>query len=555
VRAIFVSLIALAAPALAAAASPQCPAKTVRRFDLEPIVVVPFLFGPQVADWSRDALARTPSELRPWLEERRAALSACYRWARGTAESLQGELAVSLEVDGWGVVTGATVESSDAALAKLAKCAEDALKRTRLASRFTPRTTRATLTIKLKPSGQPAPKKAPARPGAATPACTARTCVIQDLSQAPVDKLPLDPLELSDAAEEKNKKPKPVDAAAKALDPRIVGATVSYNLGAYRACWRKSLAEKADRTGTLDVSIEVDELGDICAVRFVRDPLRDNDLEGCLRTALSALWFEEPAPDGRLGIDFSLKLEPLPSDPPGPPSGDVKALDAWADDALERGDGAGAAQAYSQLLGGDAVNARRCQWIAGALQAEAIRNPWLDQKPHLAALAFAMFAEKNPVPDDCLTKAWPTFSAVTARMHSRAQRFPALWATSVDRFRTLSRAKLPPPKMADLRFYLAEALYGVHQMREAADHYGAAANLTTDAKLAETARYGRLLALKEAEQATETVWLEACQAVLEHPGADKERACAALKTCQGKVGDANLKALEKFAELCPPEAK
>lgn len=569
-KALVTMVLVAAAPAWAG--TPPCVARPGKPTPLtaDVLTVVPFPYGPMVKERQRMAAARTPAEFAGALAERRALLGACYKWARTQAADLKGDLKLTLDVDSFGVVSAVSVEKSDAAMEKLAGCVEDALRKARLATRYTPRATQLATVLQFRPSEQAVPAKI-ARPSIPAPTCAPKSCFPVDDSGAPLDKLSLEPLAITDFSETQAKAerkaawlaekkaalarkekppPEPVEPPAEPkpapapFDPKNALEVPAYNLGAYRACWRAALSEDSEKSGMMEAQLEIDEVGAVCSVRFLKTPVKNAKLETCMREAFGELWFDELPAEGRLTLNLSLKLEPLP----------IRVIDSAstepeADEALAAGNAQVAIGAYNAMLSADGVSARRCFWLAGALRAEAIRSPWLDQRAYSAALAFAVYAETTTVSSECLAKAWPSLLAVSKQLHRRAQRFPATAPVTSSRFKELVRAaKLPDSNLAELEFLHAETATLAGNADEAAEAYASAAAKDPKAAWAPRARTAAVLAqVKNSAGLAPIKVLTACKNYLEEPQAD--RACEVLTACKERLGS-ETKALEKYADLC-----
>jgi hypothetical protein len=478
-------------------------------YDYDELIVEPLPFGPLIKDDLRSGVPRSLYDVQQALERHRPLLKACYRWARFRRPGLQGLVAIRLELGYLGVAATAQARAETRGGAELAGCVRDVL----LGLQVPPypfRRADVQVRIGFRPSGQIHPPRPPARPRAtrAAPVLPGGCVQVPDL---PPDRLkatrPLLVVDDFDQAQQRvmdhrvflerlerwrrGERPRPV------RQPRILMwhtscgyvhpgkdtliAVVRRNMGRYRQCYRAALKRRPGLRGRVTVQAVVQRLGSVTAA-IQSSTVGDPTLERCLQRAVEELWFVPPGQLLILGVPLTLR----PADASG---GQVAALARRATVArIERGatarrragDSLGALRLYRALLHQRAHHLRACSWHVGALEAAQEAEGWQGARVTREAGELAEHLRRRrrgPGDAACRRRAAAALAGLATRPHllARRARTTAFKEAAVRRYRWLVSLRPALTNVVKLRFYLAEALYGLGHHDEAAVHYAAVA--------------------------------------------------------------------------------
>jgi hypothetical protein len=476
------------------------------------IVVEPLSFGPRISDDPRDDGPLTTEGFRALLPT--DDLRACYRWARGTAPSLAATLSAVVRIDDWGDVESADVETEAPGARPVTACIKEVLAGMYLQNVGRPTEIRMRIKLVRTGLGRPHETRPKARaplgpPPGLCPAAQAPPAVL-DLGD-PIVIDDFDQWQSGDEEDFRDCQSKHSEALACRRDghSRSCGSTAPChfrrsesalggssrmfpdvypnlpqrllaNLGAYRACYAEANTPPQDLDDTRHIEVWFDRRGFVAAVtpRGKTRALHDR-LEDCLEAALRNVWIEAVRP---MQAEVTIVLRQLPArrapaailDSPGTPE-TTEQIQARARAALDAGDGESARELYERLAAKLPGDPRTCDWLASALHATEIVEPWLGDRSMAAFGALAARTRAAPAAPEttaCLTRAREDLLRLAHEPHKSAVRMGVrrLYAVAAARYRRLLD-ELPTPPIPELQHDYAEALWYQERWCEAAAQY------------------------------------------------------------------------------------
>lgn len=544
--------------------------------------ITPLPFGPQVAERSLLGVPRNDGELTRLLDERRAALHDCYRWARYNDRALQGTFAVAGEITPFGALQIARVQppALTPQAAALAKCIARVLHGTELGA-AAPRHTRLQLSLRFAPSKLGRPAQPPRQPAAWQPSGTMPSC-LRAPETLPVDELavpalaPIDDFDADQESEEDYQQRlhelrekeadmrrrgicflpgrvvrKPSIRVSQAVirplpDKHNIRQTLRGNLGAYRACYRSALALHPGLSGRVTLRLRVDRLGGVQA-EVSSDTTGDTVLAECLRRAAAEVWFYPwPLDSGEVEIIYPLLLQPEAPPPiPVPQQDTVSGIERRAAAQLEQEDGVAALRSYAALVHQlPPEHPHQCQYRRGMLAALLLRYPWYIADERVDATADALVARlaREPPGSACAQAAAPLLLRIAQEAHQLALRQPPFWARAVVHSQRLLRLGAQFPESQQVHYLLAETLSSLHRPCEAAPLYDIAAELSGPPKRQHDAAEGAVSA-----------WRACVQSPAAAAGAAGARAASAASLPPADAQRLLQRALQRYQRLAPAE--
>jgi hypothetical protein len=475
----------------------------------------PVAFGPRIVERERLPFGQEPHAIRRLLTERQEQIGQCYRWARyHGSRSLAGTLHLSGKVEVWGDVSvygEAFVARDDRARGQhpLTRCVARVL---RGLPRLPPRgaVTRFETSIIFSPSTQK-PDRPPGQPDASAPPHSPpfRQCVLisppRQIQPTKIAPLRVDDFDEAQAARERRRACRRSRLArdsqgrlhhlSRRCLPRIIvhklcrscglhlvlpkellQRNLRYNMGAYRQCYRQNPKAR----GSVALRGMINEAGFVENVIVARAKARNSALARCLRRAVADVTFppfSSHLSESRVVFDYTFELDPTPARTIAVPKRTTAAkLEAIASGQLAAGDGRAAHRSYSALLSALPDAPRSCWWRLGALEAALAIAPWGGQRVEAAAKAFhqeATLREHRARWPRCLDQAASAIAKIAMRYH-RDGHYVAratYYRQAVHWYRLALAGWSPKVRVQRLRYYLAEALYAVHDYHAATRNY------------------------------------------------------------------------------------
>jgi hypothetical protein len=356
---------------------------------------------------------------------------------------------------------------------------------------YTPRVTDVTFFLRLAPSGQGRPARAPARPR--RPAretvdpprrCAADVAPMMDVLE--VEELKVDDFSEEQAHQERREKvrrdhrewirggkvgPEPVDVpdviagcanVRGAFTPAALSRALAANARAYGACFAAADQQPNGQAPTrVEVAVEVRGDGRFCSAHVGGQV--DGRLARCLEAAVDHVWL--PAALGGRPIHAIVPLVRATAAPAAP-----------------------------------APASPGCPQKVAELQRRLDGSPWLIDRD-LFALADAIGAETARAPhtadrDGCWQRTRNLVAGAVIELHKNAHVLANrdLWQTAMTGYDWLLAQRPPLPDDVALRFYRAEALWMVRRWTDAARAYADVRERDPQGRFAKDAAYAAVLA-------------------------------------------------------------